>query len=217
MGKVITIPVVAKPSDYVSDILTEIRCLVNEKVHHCRTSFSNRPVILVGFHHGSLIAAHCALQCGRSVCAIVCLGFPLKGINGVRGELDDPILELSTPVQFIIGENSMMTSLDDIEDFRERMTKSITSLIVVGGADDRLVVSNTKKRLDCLTQSMVDRCVANEIYSFLSYLLHHTFDFKFGADLPLSKNFQCFDEFLILVIISIRYIIEKESKSQATN
>lgn len=84
----------------------------------------------------------------------------------------------------------MMTSLDDIEDFRERMTKSVTSLVMVGGADDRLVVSNTKKRLECLTQSMVDRCVANEIYSFLSMLLPQSSeyrDIRHSADSHLSE------------------------------
>lgn len=85
--------------------------------------------------------------------------------------MDDPLLEITVPMQFIIGENAVMTSLDDIEDFRERLTKTETSLIMVGGADDRLVVSNLKKRLECLTQSMVDRCVADEIYLFLTNIL----------------------------------------------
>lgn len=85
MGKVITIPIVAKPTDFIVDILSEIRCAVNEKIHHCKSSFTNRPVVLVGFHHGSLIAAHCALQSTKLVSAIICLGFPLKGLNGVRG------------------------------------------------------------------------------------------------------------------------------------
>lgn len=64
-----------------------------------------------------------------------------------------------------------MTSLDDMEDFRERLMRTETALVVVGGADDKLVVSNLKKRLECLTQSMVDRCVADEIYTFLSSVL----------------------------------------------
>ena len=85
--------------------------------------------------------------------------------------MDDPLLEIAVPMQFIIGENAVMTSLDDIEDFRERLTKTETALVVVGGADDKLVISNLKKRLECLTQSMVDRCVADEIFSFLSNIL----------------------------------------------
>lgn len=75
------------------------------------------------------------------------------------------------PVQFIIGENSILNSLDEMEDFRERMVKSETSLVVVGGADDSLTVSNLKKRMDCLTQFMVDRCVCDEIFEFLHMII----------------------------------------------
>lgn len=101
-------------------------------------------------------------------------------------ELDDPLLETTIPMQFIIGENAVMTSLDDMEDFRERMTKTETSLIVVGGADDKLVVSNLKKRLECITQSMVDRCVADEIFVFLSDLLLKSDDSNATDSKPFS-------------------------------
>lgn len=94
------------------------------------------------------------------------------------------MLELTVPMQFIIGENAVMTLLDDMEDFRERMTKAETSLVVVGGADDKLVVSNLKKRLDCLTQSMVDRCVADEIFAFLSNVLINYLDEIAALDHP---------------------------------
>lgn len=171
MGKLVSLSVPAKPTDYIADILNDIRYVVNEKIKNCKNSYSSRPVVLIGFNSASVLAVHCALQNPRSIAAIVCLGFPLKTINGNRGELGDTILELSCPIQFIIGENSVLTPLDDIEDFRERMTRSETNLIVVGGADDKLVVSNIKKRLECLTQSMVDRCIVDEIYEFLSPIL----------------------------------------------
>ena len=171
MGKLVSLSVPAKPTDYIADILNDIRYVVNEKIKNCKNSYSSRPVVLIGFNSASVLAVHCALQNPRSIAAIVCLGFPLKTINGNRGELGDTILELSCPIQFIIGENSVLTPLDDIEDFRERMTRSETNLIVVGGADDKLVVSNVKKRLECLTQSMVDRCIVDEIYEFLSPIL----------------------------------------------
>ncbi|OTF82372.1 hypothetical protein BLA29_003831, partial [Euroglyphus maynei] len=171
MGKLVPLSVPAKSTDFIADILNDIRYVVNEKIKNCKNSYSSRPVVLIGFNSASVIAAHCALQNPHSIAAVVCLGFPLKTINGNRGELGDTILELSCPIQFVIGENSVLTPLDDMEDFRERMTRAETNLIVVGGADDKLVVSNVKKRLECLTQSMVDRCIVDEIHDFLSPIL----------------------------------------------
>ncbi|KAI7685341.1 hypothetical protein SSS_10543 [Sarcoptes scabiei] len=190
MGKLISISFQAKPSDLIQDILSDIRFVLGEKIRNCRNSFPSRPIILVGFGSSALISAHCALQNQKSISAIVCLGFPLKTVDGIRGELGDIFLELCCPMQFIVGENSILSPLDEIEDFREKICKTETSLIVVGGADDNLVISNTKKRLECLTQSMVDRCVADEIYDFLSpIMIRYTeesnlslSDFKNGLD-----------------------------------
>ena len=71
------------------------------------------------------------------------------------------------PTLFIIGQNSTMCTLDDMEDFRERITKAETGLVVVGGANDRLIVCSNKKRHSAITQSIVDKCIADEIYDFL--------------------------------------------------
>jgi len=65
-----------------------------------------------------------------------------------------------------------MATLDDMEDFRERITKTETGLVVVGGANDRLIVSSSKKKFDGITQAMVDRCIADEIYDFVSSVLN---------------------------------------------
>lgn len=59
-----------------------------------------------------------------------------------------------------------------MEDFRERITKAETGLVVVGGCNDRLIVTGAKKRTDGITQGMVDRCVADEIYEFVSCVLN---------------------------------------------
>lgn len=85
-------------------------------------------------------------------------------------DLDDPLLETTVPTLFVIGQHSAMCSLDDMEDFRERIVKAETGLVVVGGANDRLVVSSRRKRGSALTQAMVDRAVADEIYDFVRNL-----------------------------------------------
>lgn len=80
-------------------------------------------------------------------------------------------MELTVPIQFIIGENSISSPFDDFDEFRERF-RAKTSLVVVGGANDYLIVTSLKKRLECLTQSMVDRCIVDEIVLFLDSIFN---------------------------------------------
>ena len=72
---------------------------------------------------------------------------------------------------FVVGENATQSRPDDLEDIRERM-RAETSMVVIGGADDKLRMSKHKKTAEGITQSMVDRCIADEIYSFISYVLN---------------------------------------------
>ncbi|KAI1280580.1 KAT8 regulatory NSL complex subunit 3 [Halotydeus destructor] len=169
LGKVITVTVTQKSYSTATSCLTDIRLAVKDKIKECKATFNEgRPLVLVGFGASSVIASHCALDNAANVTATVCLGFPLTGLNGFRGDLDDPLLEITVPVLFVIGQNSTMCTLDDMEDFRERITKTETGLVVVGGCNDRLIVCGTKKRTEGITQGMVDRCIADEIYDFVT-------------------------------------------------
>lgn len=85
MGKVVTIPVNVKNYDHLPDVVNETRAAVNEKIRNSRSTFASRPLILVGFYYGSITAAFCALNNRHAVCALVCLGFPLKSPIGNRG------------------------------------------------------------------------------------------------------------------------------------
>lgn len=48
--------------------------------------------------------------------------------------------------------------MEDLEDLREKLN-TVTSLVLVGGADDQLRLTKSKKKLEKVTQSMVDKCV----------------------------------------------------------
>lgn len=68
--------------------------------------YHDRPIILVGWGTGAAIACQAATM--ETVGGVVCLGFPMFTLDGIRGEADDPILEMKCPVLFVIGENSCL-------------------------------------------------------------------------------------------------------------
>ena len=184
------------------------------KIRDLKRSHPDRPLILVGW--GVAAAINCTIaamdqalsssvmeamgppspQVGNpanmqtnngngGIKACICLGFPLYTLDGIRGEPDDPLLDMRTSTLFLIGENATQTRADDLEDIRERM-RAETSMVVVGGADDKLRICKNKKMSEGITQSMVDRCIADEIYHFVSYVLNAppTNAFALPASMP---------------------------------
>lgn len=104
------------------------------------------------------------------VTAVICIGFPFATAEGQRGAPDDMLMDIRCPIMFIIGQNATLVRADDLEDLRQRVQVQ-TSLVVVGTADDHLRISTTKKVLEGITQSMVDKCILDEIGDFIGSIL----------------------------------------------
>lgn len=104
------------------------------------------------------------------VTAVICLGFPFSTVEGKRGTPDDTLMDIRCPVMFVIGQNATLARPEDLEDLREKMLVE-TSLVVVATADDNLRISTAKKISEGITQSMVDRCILDEIGDFVGSIL----------------------------------------------
>lgn len=168
MGTVIPIQIpenVVLTNFSIDSALEHLVSITRARIHEIRKESNNRPIVLVGFNAGASLALQVGLL--ESVKSIVCMGFSFNTFDGVRGYLDDQILDLQTPVLFVIGQNSARTNQEEIEGLREQMIAP-TSMVVVGSADDALRVSKTKRKIENVTQSMVDNMVVDEVFEFIS-------------------------------------------------
>ncbi|KMY93677.1 KAT8 regulatory NSL complex subunit 3 isoform X7 [Drosophila simulans] len=151
--------------DHVAETIVS---LTRVKINELRTENPSRGIILVGFNAGAAFALQVALS--ESVACVVCMGFAYNTIRGPRGTPDDRMLDIKAPILFVIGQNSARTSQEEMEGLRERM-QSESSMVVVGSADDALRVPKSKRRIEGVTQSMVDYMVVDEIFEFVTKTL----------------------------------------------
>jgi predicted alpha/beta-hydrolase family hydrolase len=120
------------------------------------------PVVLAGKSMGSRVGCHLALE--EPVDALVCLGYPLRGM---RGDLrDEVLLALRTPILFVQGSRDPLGPLAALEKVRKRM-KAPSALYVVEGGNHSLEVGVRALRAAGETQSDVDARTLDAIAAFL--------------------------------------------------
>jgi hypothetical protein len=166
LGKVVHVSVdtLTTAAQFVGSVESAVLAKCSE-VHDCYPAW---PIILVGWQIGALIA--CKLSCLDYISAVIALGFPTNYLKGTINDAEEMLVKMKTPTLFIVGQNASTCCIDDLEDMREHMPAD-NSLVIVGGADDRLRMSHGRRRYEGVTQSMVDRCVLEKIGEFLMAVL----------------------------------------------
>ncbi|XP_065211118.1 KAT8 regulatory NSL complex subunit 3 [Planococcus citri] len=165
----VTVPKSSTPVE-LPKLLEQMISATVSKVIELQADYPARPIILIGVDAGSLLACHIAHGFNTKITAVVCLGFHLFTMEGKVGKANDKLLKIRTPILFVVGQNATRTTIDEIEEFRAKL-QCRTGLLVVGGADDHLRVNSLLKMKCSLTQSVVDRCILNEIAEFLSEVI----------------------------------------------
>lgn len=159
---------VAAQNQSLQSIAEQTVSIARTKIQELKAENPDRRLILIGLNSASALAMQVALV--EQVSGVVCFGFSVNTVHGVRGQADDHFLELSAPLLFLVGQNAARSNEEEIEHFREKLTAP-TSTIVVGAADDYLRMSKTKRRLEGVTQEMVDNMVVDEIADFATKCL----------------------------------------------
>lgn len=145
------------------------RALASIRARIAEARNSDRPIVLVGVGAGAALALQAA-DAERVACCI-CLGPALLTAEGRRGEPDDvALLDAPCPVLFIVGQCAHRCTRELAEDIRQRM-RVRTGLVIVGSADDHLRMAKSRRRRHGVTQTIVDRCVLDEIAEFIGGVL----------------------------------------------
>nr|CAH0113201.1 unnamed protein product [Daphnia galeata] len=188
LGRVTTVSIQTTPAPQTLPLPMLVEAIINatvQKVQELKAGCPSRPIVLAGLQQGALIAAQVAYM--EPVTALLCLGFPLFCVDGKRGEPDDFILDIKCPTMLIVGQSSSTCTVDGIEQLRHRM-KAESSLIVVDGAVDSLRMLKWKRKLQNVTQSMVDACILEEISTFFSTVLTQVSNPVSGKKSPVERK-----------------------------
>ncbi|CAA2965737.1 KAT8 regulatory NSL complex subunit 3 isoform X2 [Olea europaea subsp. europaea] len=134
-------------------------------VRKSMAKYLGHPLILAGKSMGSRVS--CMVAGGENIAAaaVICLGYPLKGINGaVRDEM---LLQLTVPVIFVQGSKDGLCPLELLEVVRKKMN-SVTALHVIEGGDHSFKIA--KKHLQSIgsNQEAAEDQAVQAIATFIS-------------------------------------------------
>ncbi|GFZ01279.1 alpha/beta-Hydrolases superfamily protein [Actinidia rufa] len=137
-----------------------------EVVKKAVAKYPGHPLILAGKSMGSRVSCMVAGgEEGIGASAVVCLGYPLKGMNGaVR---DETLLKLTVPTIFLQGSKDGLCPLEKLELVRKKM-KSVTGLHVIEGGDHSFKIAKKHLQSEGSTQEEAEDHAVRAIAAFVS-------------------------------------------------
>ncbi|XP_017973896.1 PREDICTED: KAT8 regulatory NSL complex subunit 3 isoform X1 [Theobroma cacao] len=134
-------------------------------VKNAVSKYPGHPLILAGKSMGSRVSCMVAGREDIAASLIVCLGYPLKGMNGaVR---DETLLQLTVPVMFVQGSKDGLCPLEKMEAVRKKM-KAMSELHVIDGGDHSFKISKKHLQTKGSTQDEAEDAAVQATASFVS-------------------------------------------------
>ncbi|CAA7028365.1 unnamed protein product [Microthlaspi erraticum] len=141
-----------------------------EIVKETAARFPNHPLILAGKSMGSRVSCMVAADPDVTVSAVICLGYPLKGMKGAIR--DETLLQMGVPVMFVQGSKDSMCPLDKLDAVCKKM-KAVTELHVIDGGDHSFKIGKRHLHTNGLTQDDVQLVALQAISAFVSKCIAH--------------------------------------------
>ncbi|KAL5075766.1 hypothetical protein RYX36_014750 [Vicia faba] len=117
---------------------------------------------------GSRVGCMVASMEDINISAVLCLGYPLKGINGaVR---DETLLQLTVPTMFVQGSKDSLCPLDKLETTGKKM-KVPTELHVIDGGDHSFKIGKKHLQANSSTQTDAEVAAMKAVAAFISRFL----------------------------------------------
>ncbi|MQM12076.1 hypothetical protein Taro_044990, partial [Colocasia esculenta] len=126
---------------------------------------TGHPLVLAGKSMGSRVSCMVAGVKDIHVDGIICLGYPLKGTNGVVR--DETLLQLTVPTMFVQGSKDTLCPLDKLEATRQKM-KASNELYVIDGGDHSFKIGKRLLEATGLNQAEAEEKAVDAIAKFVS-------------------------------------------------
>ncbi|XP_052154601.1 uncharacterized protein LOC127772686 isoform X2 [Oryza glaberrima] len=122
------------------------------------------PLVLMGKSMGSRVSCMVADSDDIIVSAVICLGYPLKGVNGaVR---DETLLNLKIPTMFVQGNKDGLCPLDKLEATRKKMNCK-NELHVIDGGDHSFKIGKKYQESTGVNQQAAEMEAVKAIAKFV--------------------------------------------------